>query len=240
MLKSELTGILNELFALGGNQDVLKLNEIRKRLVDFLSHTEQLLGCQDNENVIIAKDAVRLLDALSVYAETTDRNKANSHVQPFFDRLIQSDGWSQCDLQFLITSVEYIKNVEQLLELSDRAISEISKYQDNNNSAILEGYLAFNMCSRILYAKFFDDAKTDFLVQFATWALKLENLLDKNNELSQISLITQIRRAIFHRAPTEIVKLCEDLKNNYDENIHSTVEKEVRFYITSEKYINYL
>ena len=242
MLKQELVDTLEELFALGGNQDLIRLTEVRSKLVYFLSQTEQLLGCQDNENVVIAKDVVRFCDANVVYADTTNRAKANKHIQPFFDRLLQLDSWSSYELKILTSSVEYIENVDQLREFSHRVILEFSMFENPEHTKYpdeLKGYFALNMCSRLLYAKFFDDADDEFLVPFMTWAFELEELSERNNELAEISLVTQVRRAVFHQSPLDMSKLLIQLKNDYDAKVYAAIEKEVGFYLASEKYINY-
>jgi len=237
MLKPELIEMLEVLFAIGGNHDRLKSIAIKNRLLDFLKREELLLDGQNDGNINLANDAIRFIDASNVYAITTSRIEAGVHMQPFFERLIHLDNWNYYVINFLVSSLVFTENVEQALELSAKATQNIIKFRNVNNTDILEGYLASNVCSRILYAEFFDsDVKIDLAQEFRNWFSKLKRLVEKNNMLELISLVTQIKRALFYQVPEEIAKLCLEVDANYNEKIADMVKGEVSFYLASEKY----
>lgn len=61
-MKAQLLKTLRKLFALGGNQDTDRF-ELRDEFFDFLTKEEQVFMPSDDQNIIIAKDAVRFSDA---------------------------------------------------------------------------------------------------------------------------------------------------------------------------------
>ena len=195
------------------------------------------MGCQDNENVIIAKDAVRFIDAHNVYAATSDRIEASVHMKKCFDRLTQSENWNYYDLKFLVSSVHLIESIEQALELGSKSMLEMVHFRASSNTDIWEGYLALNMCARLLIAKYFDsDIKINLPLRFEEWFSKLERLAEKNSDLSLPFTVTKIRKAIFHKDQDQIFKLREELETNYDEDVVNIVRSEISFYLLSERY----
>ncbi|MCL2355116.1 MAG: hypothetical protein FWC68_04530, partial [Oscillospiraceae bacterium] len=62
MLKTKLTEIIDDFFAIGGNHDLEKYKEIRKKLLDFIRDEELFLNA-DDPNYILAIDTIRFIDA---------------------------------------------------------------------------------------------------------------------------------------------------------------------------------
>jgi len=237
MLKPELIEILEELFTIGGNYDRLKSIEVKNRLLDFIKAEELLLDCQNNVNTILANDAVSFIDANNVYAATTNRIEASIHIQPFFQRLIDLNDWNYYEIKFLVSSLIFTENVKQALDLGTLATLNLIKFRNINKTDILEGYLASNVCSRILYAKYFDNhVKVDLSEQFTDWFLKLKSLAEKNSVLELTFIATQIRQTLLYQILEETAELCRKVEGIYTEKIADMIKGEVSFYLRSERY----
>ena len=236
MLKSELIEMLKQIFESGGNHDPFKLSEIREKLIDFLKAEKEksLLSYENNENIVIAIDAVRFIDANYIFAKTSNRIEASIPVKPLFDRLIQLDDWNYYELKFLIGLINFAPNAEQAVRFAAKAEKAIMNFQIADNTDVSKGALACNVCSRLLYAKYFDDDVKDELTQeFSTWFCKLEQLAKLNNELEVLFLATRIRQAIFNNDFQEVDELFKRVVANSDEKIVKVVKSEICFYIAS-------
>jgi len=237
MLKPELIEILEQLFAIGGNQDTVKYIRIRKKLVAFLKTEEFLVNYQMDKNLLVARDAIHFIDALNIHAKTSNKMEASSRLQPFFKRLLQSDDWNFYELTFLISLLEFTETIEQALQLGSKASHTIRSFGASGNVAFFKSSLSCNMCSRLLFAKFFDkDVNLDLVSsQFHTWFRELEFLVKENNKLDLDFLVTKIRKAIFNTEVTEIRKSLKELKMKY-KKVYDLIESEVNFYWQSEEF----
>jgi len=237
MVNIELTVALKELFALGGNHNPERLFEVRKKISNIISEKELYLKSEYSEDFEIAKNALRLIDATNAYAIKSDRMEGYAHMKLFFEHLVQIDAWSFYDIQLLIISMNFIITVEEAVELASKAVQAINRFKADQNTDVMEGVLACNMCSRLLYAKYFDDdVKIDLAEQFNSWFSKLEQLTESNYQLDLPLLATQIRQAIFNQNQERILELCEELKENYEEDIENGIKNGVSFYTNSERY----
>ena len=237
MLKLELTIILKELFALGGNHDPEKALGVRKKLVGFINEEELYLKREYSEDFETAKAAIYLIDAMNVYATTSDRVEGYLHMKPFFERLIQFEIWGYYDLHLFISSINFIVKIEDAIELSSKALKAMENFKDAHNTAVMEGVLACNMCSRLLYAKYFDESsKVDLAEHFNRWFSRLEPLVEINYELSLPFLATEIRQALFNQDDKQLQELCKDLHEGYDEDVESAITNEISFHTNSPKY----
>ena len=236
MLKSELVEILKQMFELGGNHETFKLSEIRRELIDFLKVEKEktLLSYENNENIVVAIDAIRFIDANNIFAKTSDRIKASIPIEPFFERLIVLDNWNFYELKFLISLLPFIKNVGRAVDLAIKAKQVITNFRVIINTDISEGYLACNICSRLLYARYFaEDVEVEIDQEFAKWFSRLERLTVSNNELEVLFLATRIRKAIFDNDFQKVDDLFKIVEANYDEKIIKVVKSEICFYITA-------
>jgi len=237
MLKPKLIEILENLFSTGGNYNKLKLIEVKNRLLDFIDAERLSSDSQNNANAILAEDAVCFIDANNIYATTTNRVEASKHMQSFFKRLTELDEWNYYEIKFLVSSLIFTEDVKQALELSELATLKIVKFRNISKTDVLEGYLSFNLCSRILYAKYFDHhIEDDLSKSFDTWFLKLKHLAEKNNILELIFIVTEIKRTLFYQIPEETGELCRKVEGRYSEKIADMIKGEVSFYLGSESY----
>jgi len=237
-LSLELAEILEDLFALGGNHNTVRLLEIRNNLISFLSTEAVLLGCLTNADNVMARDAIRFIDANNIYAKTTNRITASTQIRPFLTRLIKSHhSWNIYELNMLIGAMNYTDHAEQAVALATKATKQIVNFRLVENIASLEGCLATNLCSRILYAKYFDDHVDVALdEQFDAWYLRLKQLARSNHNLDFILLVTKIRKAIFHHDQAKIEQYLEQLGTQYDETIVNIVKNGIQFYTDSKEY----
>jgi len=237
MLKLELTIILKELFALGGNHDPEKALGIRKELVGFINEGELYLEREYNNNFETAKAAIYFIDANNIYAMTSDRVEGYLHMKPFFERLMKFEIWGYYDLHLFIGSINFIVKIEDAIELSSKALLAMENFKDAHNTAVMEGVLACNMCSRLLYAKYFDESsRIDLSEHFKSWFSRLEPLVELNYELNLPFLATEIRRALFNQDEEKLQELCKELHEAYDEDIESAITTEISFHTNSRKY----
>jgi len=236
MLKPRLTAIVNDFFATGGNHDLDKSMEIRQKLIDFLREEDILLGCQNDENVILSRDIISLITAEGIYAETTNGMDGYHYMKSFLQRIMSTstDNWNYYDLRILVSSMQYTESVEQAIELASKIENRIIKFKMVRSTDNLEGVLACNMCSRLLSAKYIDDVRIDLVNPFECWMIKLENLVEANKNSEYLELlwhITQIRRDIFESDNSRIFTLCDDLIPRYNEQIGQMIRNEVNFYM---------
>jgi len=235
MLKPKITKIVNEFFVIGGNHDSDQFQLIRNQLLDVLREEEFLLSEHVDENVILAKDVIRYIDASSLYAEETNLRKAYTQIKPFFSRLVNSS-WNYYDIQLLAGSIEYTETATQAIELATKAQEYINIFKRVRSTDALEALLAVNLCSRILIAKYFDDqVETSLVIEFQKGLKKLENLVKHNQELAMLLLITKIRQALLSEHDSRAQTLCEELEFQYDKQIGATIRNEVEFYQQQRK-----
>ena len=241
-IKPELATILDEMFAIGGNHDVKKDLEIRNKIINSFSLEELLLEDHNEINIRVGKSALHYLDANAVHVQTTDTATASKYMMPFFERLLQSDDWNYYELKLLIASMYLTPNIEQAHKLYVKAIKRISEFQVVREVDIQEGYLALNMCARLLYTKYFeDDVDIDWVTdQFETCFHRLEVLesIEDNYQLGIPLLVTKIRQAIFKQDEKPIREFMDELYNwsNSTTEIVNILKSEIRLYKTSEKY----
>jgi len=236
MLKPRLTKIVKEVFEISGNHDLDKDLELREKLLEFLREEDILLLPWNDENIILAKDVIHFIDAAKLYGEKTDSKQAYLHVQPFLERLIASDlnSWHYYDLEILISSIHFTENIGQSIALASKAEGKIFEFKRVRNTEALQGYLALNMCARILNAKYFDsDVTIDLSKQFRNWMDKLEDLVNENKDFELLLHVTRIRWDIFNRDDSKIHFLCDSLTTCFDEVIGQVIKNEVNFYIGS-------
>ena len=240
MLKPELIEILQELLSIGGNQDISKSMELRNRLREFLSQDDQLFCDHDNANVVMAKDAIRFIDANNAYANNTNVAEANAYLNSFFERLLKEKKWSYYELELFIGSSFLTESVEQAIRLAIEAIINCVNFYDNSRIGILEGILSANICARILHAKYFDDIDDKFYLskEFKDWFARLRHLTKEHSELELSNLVTKIRHALSEKNEVQIPQYVQELENKYSVEIVNLMNREIHFYMTSKRYFH--
>jgi len=237
MLKLELTIILKQLFALGGNHDPEKALGIRKKLKEFINEEELYLKREYESDFETAKNAIHFIDATSIYAATSDRMEGYYYMKAFFERLTKTDSWNYYDLQLFVCSINFIVTVEEATQLGFKTLQVIESFKDAQNTAVIEGVLACNMCSRLLYGKYFDERSSiDLVEQFNSWFSRLKSLVELNYELSLPFLATEIRQALLYQDDVKLEELCKELYEAYDEDIVSAIQNTVSLYTNSKMY----
>jgi len=236
-MKAELIALLEELLSVEGNHERTELIAIRHKLVTFLSQDEQVLRYENDENMIIAKDALHLIDAYNIYAITNDRVEASQYLQTFFKRMINAEKWNYYEALFLTSSLGITENTAQALVLIDKARAMVEFFKSDVESESVEGVLATNVLSVLLNAKFSNDHGGIHLEsEFDKWFFKLEMLAEKNAELKMLLDISEIRQAVFHVNSKLMNQLFQEFECNYDERMVKVLGKEVDAYIASKKY----
>jgi len=240
MLQTELIGLLEELLRTGGNHDKLALVKIEEKFLNFLGRKENVMGCSDDINIVLAKDAIRLIDASCIYATTTDRIEASKSMQPFFDRILEMEwkDWNYYDLLMLVCSINYTETDEQAVALAHKTTLPFIKFKEVENIGVVDGGLSCNLCSRLVYAEFFDEAADFNLIseEFYISYNRLIRLAEDHSSLALPLLVTKIREAVLKQRREEQFTLLDELKANYDENIYSAISSEVSFYRVAERY----
>lgn len=234
MLKPRLLRIIEEVFESGWNHDPECDQAVRNKLIDFLREEDHLLLPFDEENLMLARNAIRFMDADRIYAKTTKSKEAYIHAKALLDHLmvLEASDWNHYELNFAISSVHFTETMEQSIELAEKARKSIVQFKLKKNTDMLEGYLALNMCARILNAKYFDKHHPiELLSEFKRGLNSLEYLADLNSDLELPLLITKIRWKIFNRDESDIFTLCEQLLPHYDERIGKMIRSEVDFYL---------
>jgi len=113
-------------------------------------------------------------------------------------------------------------------------LHRLSDFQAVRNTEIDEGYLAFNVCSRLLYAKYFDTIAV--INEFENWFHKLKDLAEENSELAMAFLITRIRRAIFYQQHADVHNFHDELEAHYDKGVAKLVNCEINFYFNTDRF----
>jgi len=246
MLKPKLMRIVEEVFEIGGNPDPAKDMELRGRILDFLREKDHLVLHSNNINLMIARDMIHFLDANKTFAKTANGKKSYPYAKSFLERLIVSDfnEWHYYELKLLSRSIHFTENIEQAMELASKAEQRIFQFKGIRLTELIEGALASNMCSRFLYAKYFDsDVNTELVTsEFKMWIRKIEKLIEEdpyNNQLSFIFLVAKIREALFEGYSTSAYQICEELESYPDVKITKLITDEVHFYANSDEYNNF-
>jgi len=231
MLQPKLIELLEELFSIGGNHDIKKKVEIRQKIIDFMT-ADNLFLKNDDDNFIMIKDTIRFIDAQNEFAITTNRDGASAHIKCFFDRIskMQPEQWNYYELKLLVSSLFLIEKIDQAFKLGDNALIAIQQFEDINKVDVFKSSVACNICCRILYAKYFDNVKTNLSDQFERWFEKLEVLAKEDNHIALDYLVTQIRKAVFYQKRDEIRELLEELETKHNKKIFDVVFKEVSIY----------
>jgi len=239
MLKSRLIEILEDYFAVDAVFEPKELIDFRKKLIDFLRAEENLLVYDADPNILAAKDMIHLLDAHNTHITTYNRDLACKHIQPFFDRLLAtpSEQWGHYDLRILSDAVAFAPTAEITVELGAKSIMPIVNGRLAGSTDIIQGMLAGRICSRLLYAKYFDPPTTvDLGDKFSTWFKKLERLAENNEGLSLQYLLNQIRHALFHQNQEELFRLNDEMRQNYPEQVANHAIAAAGSYTSSKNY----
>lgn len=237
MLKAELIKILEKLFTLSGNHDVTRLLELRDEFLNFLREEKQLFMDHDDVNIMNTMDAIHFIDALNIYASTTNRAEASTYVQPLFRRLLETEEWNYYELRFLIGALSYTVDVNQALSLADKAIEILMNFRADNRFKLLSGLVAYHTLSRILYAKFFEDNHNVNLENlFEQWFSKLKWQLLDEPKLKVHFNVAEVKCAIFVKDSPKVSLLMQEFENNYDEKIVKAISNEINSYIASKGY----
>jgi len=243
MLQPKLIELLEELLALGGNHDSTKTIKMRNKFFDYIRAEEFVLNRLDDENFILATDAIRLIDAHNIFASKTNQREASIHLKPFFDRIneTQINTWNRYELRFLINSIHLTGAVEKAVELSEKAMKSLVKFYENKEQ--MECALACNMCAHLLYTKYFcTNIDLNLLAnEFKIWLRRLEKVAENDNDskLPLMLLVTKIREALFHQSAHEAHQLHGELEKYYDEAIAKSINNEIHSYTTAKEYTSF-
>ena len=236
MLKPRLTRLVEELFATGGNHNLEKYKESRKKLIEFLQEEDHVMLSDDDENRRFAKDVIHFIDASIVYAKKTNNKDTYHHMNPFFKRMMDTElnDWDYDELKLLISSIHMTESIEQAIELASKANEAIINFKRLKPTDNLEGALVCNTCSRLLNAKYFNEAvEINLADKFESQLIWLNSLVEKNKNSEYLELVlyvTKIRYDIFNGDRSEIFALCDGL-SRYNEDIKQMIISEVDFYL---------
>jgi len=237
-LKAKLEKILKELFALGGNHNVDRMFELRDDFLAFLGEEEQIFMQHDDDNIVIAKDAIRFIDSATELERTSDDVKAGAHMRYFYDRMIDKDRWHYYELKILAGSLNRVVDVNQTFILADKAIEQLRHYQTDIFADVLAGVIAYHVLTRIFLAKFYevDTHGIDLDAKFESWLLKLKLQLERTDRLAVHYKAVEIKQALFGFEPHEVERLMQELKSSCDEKIFRAIESEINFYMGKDRY----
>ena len=237
MLEPRLIEILESFFEIEDVHIPANLIRVRKKLLEFLRIEENILAPVTDENLLTAKDLVRLIDAYNIYTTTSDRMASSDCLGPLFDRLLTYDDWGYYDLLLLSDALMFAPTAEFAIELGAKSIMPLVNVRLAASSDIIQAKIASSICSRLLYAKYFDETVTvDLEEKFMTWFKKLERLTENNQVLARSYLHNQVRHALFYQNQEEIFRLCDAVKADTREQNANSVISTVSFYTSSPKY----
>ena len=237
MLEPRLIELLEEFFAIEDVHIPANLIPVRKKLLDFLRIEENILASVTDANLLVAKDLIRLIDAYNIYTTTSNRMSSSDCIQPLFDRLLTYSEWSYYDLAILADALMFAPTAEFAIDFGAKSIMPLVNVRLAASSDIIQAKIASSICSRLLYAKYFDDEVTaDLDEKFMTWFKKLERLAENNQILARSYLHNQVRHALFYQNQEEIFRLCNEVKKDTREQNANSVISTVGFYTSSQKY----
>lgn len=237
-MRLELPILLKRLFNLEGNHNPEKLLDVRESLVAFININELYVDAQDDEDFELARDAIRFIDALNTYAETSNKEKGYSHLRSFFKRLEKTDKWNYYDLHLFVGSINFIATVDETIALATTVIKIMDNFKSIRDTTVLEGIFACNMCSRILYSKYFEDStRSDLANHFDHWFSKIERLREINDyDLGLPFIVTEIREAIFYQKEDKLEKLSTELYEAFGEEAAGMIVSESDSYVNCNVY----
>lgn len=233
MIKSRLTNIIDEFFAIGANHDLSADRVCRAKILEFLREEDNLLLPWDDENLVLGKDVIHYIDASNVFAQTTEREKAYYILKPFLDRMLEteSDQWHFYHLNLLSASFCFTATLKDAQILEKKALHRISQFKRLRDTKAVEAVMACQLTLRILDAQTFDqDDKIDFERYFKQQLRRLKGIADADQAYEFYFKIGQIRWEIFNGHPKPARKLCDELETNTDKMMVQLLRKEIETY----------
>jgi len=240
-MEQMLMQMMKQLFSIDDYPDTRYSFEIRKQLLEFLRQEKQLFMAPDDENILLAKDGIRFIDANNAMIRSSDRLETRALMLPFFERLMKKDfkTWHFYEFKLLMDSLMFTESAGDAVQLALAAGFYLSSQKADYDQplGVLRGMIAINVLSRLLYAKFFEydhDVKLD--EEFDIWFSKLEQLAYENKELDSYLHTVEIRRGLFN---VDIEMMSEHyltFKKKYNDQTVHKMDNEMQLYMTSSKF----
>lgn len=142
-----------------------------EKLKDEVSHYLKY-----NEDPVI-KDIEAIYTGLIVFAQTHDIRLARKHVQPVWDRLERFDDWRLTEI-YLVNNILYFFNADSAIHISDRAVTQLDKYENYRASNDLRFNFQFNLVYLLIDNHQYSEALTS-----------LENLILYAKELKKHDML---------------------------------------------------
>jgi len=235
MINHKLIEIIEQMYA--EDHNILYLMDIRSKLIEYLCQEENLLSDCGNRNVILAKDTIRVIDALNIYIVQPEMGLASEKIQPFFDKLLEKKSWDYYDVKLVASSITLTVDVELAIKLGNMAIVPITEARIAGDTSFIHALLACNICSRILHGKYLEEKTTvDLDEKFMTWFKISERLAEDDFNLRMLFLVNQIRYAVYYQKRDLLFKLCQDVEKECSPHVSKTILSKVSFYTSTRKY----
>jgi len=139
--------LLEEVFAMKGNQDLVKNKEIRVRFVDYIEF---------NGSDPQIEDGLRLLDAFAIEFQKSNLEVSSEICAPMYDRLLKTDQWDLYDVRLLAATIGYARTFTRLRELAEKALEKLEEHSHEERYIRLKLVIHVNSINRMLRAKYFD------------------------------------------------------------------------------------
>ncbi|WP_208559434.1 helix-turn-helix domain-containing protein [Marinilactibacillus kalidii] len=124
-----------------------ELEKLKSEVTDYLHY---------NEDPIV-QDIQSIYEGLIIFGKTHDIRLARKHVQPVWDRLESFDEWHLTEI-YLVNNILYFFNADSAIHISDRAITQLERYEGFRASNSLRFNFQFNLVYLLIDNGQFDKA----------------------------------------------------------------------------------
>ena len=210
MLKHQL---LDEMFAMGGNHDIDKINTMKDKLSHYL---------EVNGSDVQIEDGFRVLEAHAIEFQGNNSEISREISKPIFDRLSNTAEWDFYDIRLLTAVVGYSYASEQTYKLAEIALEELEDYSHEERYIFIKLAIRMNTVHRLLRAKYFD---SDNLIPSNELATRFSNYFDaamaicEEGEFPIHKAVLKIRKGLFYQD--------KSLSNRGFRQLIKTGEKEI-------------
>jgi len=144
LLKHQL---LDEMFAIGGNQDMGKIKEMKGKLSYYLVTS----GGDDQ-----VEDGLRMLEAFAIAAQDKYSGASGEIVAPMLARLSNTNEWDFYDIRLVAAVLGVINTADQAYEFAEKALEKLEKHSHEKRYTGIKLTIRVNTITRLLRAKYFD------------------------------------------------------------------------------------
>lgn len=192
------TSIFEGFFALPGNRNNKMTNELFKKIDEYLMEYSS-----DTQ----MRDLRKITRAYNMSIKFKDFERPNDIIESIFNRLLKKDlVWDLYDIRILASIINYHKDYNNALILSNRIIKELEAYSDHKDYNHIRFTLHLNILPLLYYAKYENKHHEN-----------ISNKIDKHfkhqiNQLEEISKLTYtpnngtdpmilVRKGIYYEDP---------------------------------------